>query len=118
MRVPPGTPKTGSEALQKSFMDTMRDPEFLWPMRKKATSRSIPRAARMWGKAVDSLFQLEPSLVVKMKTILLGDLTEAVTRPDFRFTATPENKINGADLVWTPPLDEKVHLKQAYFKAR
>jgi len=23
-----------------------------------------------------------------------------------------------ADLVWTPPPDEKVHLKQAYFKAR
>jgi tripartite-type tricarboxylate transporter receptor subunit TctC len=70
--VPPGTPKDRVKTLQKSFMDTMKDPEFVADA-KKGNLEIDPTSGEDVGKAVDSLFQLEPSLVVKMKTILLGD---------------------------------------------
>ena len=53
-------------------MDTMKDPEFVADA-KKGNLEIDPTSGEDVGKAVDSLFQLEPSLVVKMKTILLGD---------------------------------------------
>jgi hypothetical protein len=70
--VPPGTPKDRVRTPQKSFMDTMKDPEFLAEA-KKSNLEIDPTSGEEAGKAIDSLFHLEPALVAKMKTILLGD---------------------------------------------
>jgi len=70
--VPPGTPKDRVKMLQKSFMDTMKDPEFLAEA-KKSNLEIEPTNGEDVGKAIDSLFQLEPPLVAKMKQILLGN---------------------------------------------
>jgi tripartite-type tricarboxylate transporter receptor subunit TctC len=69
--VPPGTPKDRVRALQKSFMDTMKDPDFLAEA-KKSNLEIDPTSGDEAGKAIDSLFHLEPELVAKMRTILLG----------------------------------------------
>jgi hypothetical protein len=70
--IPPGTPKDRVRTLQKSFMDTMKDPEFLAEA-KKSNLEIESTSGEEAGKAIDSLFHLEPALVAKMKTILLGD---------------------------------------------
>jgi hypothetical protein len=53
-------------------MDTMKDPEFLAEA-KKSNLEIDSTSGEEAGKAIDSLFHLEPALVAKMKTILLGD---------------------------------------------
>lgn len=70
--VPPGTPKDRVRTLQKSFMDTMKDADFLAEA-KKSNLDIDPTSGEDTGKAIESLFHLEPALVAKMKTILLGD---------------------------------------------
>jgi tripartite-type tricarboxylate transporter receptor subunit TctC len=70
--VPPSTPKDRVRTLQKSFMDTMKDADFLAEA-KKSNLDIDPTSGEETGKAIDSLFHLEPALVAKMKTILLGD---------------------------------------------
>jgi hypothetical protein len=70
--VPPGTPKDRVRTLQKSFMDTMKDADFLAEA-KKSNLDIDPSSGEDTGKAIESLFHLEPALVAKMKTILLGD---------------------------------------------
>jgi len=70
--VPPGTPKERVRTLQKSFMDTMKDPDFLAEA-KKSNLEIHPTSGEEAGKAIESLFRLDPALVTKMKTILLGD---------------------------------------------
>ena len=70
--VPPGTPKDRVRTLQKSFMETMKDADFLAEA-KKSNLDIDPTSGEEAGKAIDSLFHLEPALVAKMKTILLGD---------------------------------------------
>jgi tripartite-type tricarboxylate transporter receptor subunit TctC len=70
--LPPGTPKDRVRILQKSFMETMRDSDFLSEA-KKSNLEIDPTSGEDAGKAIDSLFHLEPALVAKMKAILLGD---------------------------------------------
>lgn len=70
--VPPGTPKDRVRVLQKSFMDTMKDPDFLADA-KKSNLEIDPTSGEDTGKSINSLFQLDPTLVTKMKSILLGD---------------------------------------------
>jgi tripartite-type tricarboxylate transporter receptor subunit TctC len=70
--VPPGTPKDRVKILQASFTATMKDPDFLADA-KKSNLEINPTSGEDTGKAIDSLFQLEPGLVAKMKSILLGD---------------------------------------------
>ena len=70
--VPPGTPKDRVNILQTSFMETMKDPEFLADA-KKSNLEIDPTSGEDAGKAINSLFQLEPNLVAKMKSVLLGD---------------------------------------------
>jgi tripartite-type tricarboxylate transporter receptor subunit TctC len=70
--LPPGTPKDRVRTLQKSFMETMRDSDFLSEA-KKSNLEIDPTSGEDAGRAIDSLFHLEPALVAKMKTILLGD---------------------------------------------
>jgi hypothetical protein len=70
--VPPGTPKDHVKILQASFMETMKDAEFLADA-KKSSLEINPTSGEEARKAINSLFQLEPGLVAKMKSILLGD---------------------------------------------
>jgi tripartite-type tricarboxylate transporter receptor subunit TctC len=70
--VPPGTPKERVRTLQKSFIETMKDPDFLAEA-KKSNLEINPTSGEDAGKAIESLFHLDPALVAKMKTILLGD---------------------------------------------
>ena len=53
-------------------METMKDPEFLADA-KKSNLEIDPTSGEDAGKAINSLFQLEPNLVAKMKSVLLGD---------------------------------------------
>lgn len=70
--LPPGTPKERVRILQKSFMETMKDSDFLSEA-KKSNLEIDPTTGEDAGRAIDSLFHLEPALVAKMKAILLGD---------------------------------------------
>jgi len=70
--VPPGTPKDRVRVLQKSFMDTMKDPDFLADA-KKSNLEIDPTGGEDVKKAIDGLFQLDPTLVTKMKSVLLSD---------------------------------------------
>ena len=58
--------------LQTSFMETMKDAEFLADA-KKSSLEINPTSGEDTGKAINRLFQLEPSMVARMKSILLGD---------------------------------------------
>lgn len=49
-------------------METMKDPEFLADA-KRSSLEINPTS----GKAIHSLFQLEPGLIARIKSILLGD---------------------------------------------
>ena len=70
--LPPGTPKDRVRVLQRSFMETMKDADFLAEA-KKSNLEIDPTTGEDAGRAIDSLFHLEPALVAKMKAILLGD---------------------------------------------
>jgi hypothetical protein len=70
--VPPDTPKQRVKILQTSFMETMKDPEFLADA-KKSNLEINPTSVEDAGKAINSLFQLAPSLVARLKSILLGN---------------------------------------------
>jgi hypothetical protein len=70
--LPPGTPKDRVRILQRSFMETMKDADFLAEA-KKSNLEIDPTSGEDARRAIDSLFLLEPALVAKMKAILLGD---------------------------------------------
>lgn len=68
--LPPGTPKDRVQILQKAFMDTMSDPEFLADAKK--TNLDInPLSGAEVAKTVDGLFKIEPGIAAKLKQILL-----------------------------------------------
>jgi tripartite-type tricarboxylate transporter receptor subunit TctC len=67
--LPPGTPKDRVEILRKAFMVTMEDPEFL-PETKKAKLDINPLSGAELESNVREVFNLEPSLVAKLKEIL------------------------------------------------
>lgn len=69
---PPGTPKDRVKMLRKSFMETMEDQEFLAEA-KKSKLEIEPTSGEEVKNAIESLFQLEPPMVAKMKKILLGN---------------------------------------------
>jgi hypothetical protein len=70
--VPPGTPKERVKMLQKTFMDTMKDPDFQAEARKSNLDID-PTSGEEAEKAIARLFQLEAPLVAKMKKILLSN---------------------------------------------
>ena len=53
-------------------METMKDPELLADA-KRSSLEINPTSGEDAGKAINSLFQLEPSMVARMKSILFGD---------------------------------------------
>lgn len=67
--VPPGTPKDRIELLRKAFMETMKDPEFLADA-EKAKLDINPLDGASLEKAVREVFNVDPTLVPKLKEIL------------------------------------------------
>ncbi|MBI2360033.1 MAG: hypothetical protein HYV04_14255 [Deltaproteobacteria bacterium] len=65
----PGTPKERVKLLQKAFMDTMRDPEFLADA-KKSKMDIDPAPGEEVEKTVARFFKLDPALVAKLREIL------------------------------------------------
>jgi tripartite-type tricarboxylate transporter receptor subunit TctC len=66
--LPPGTPKDKIQTLQKAFMDTVRDPEFLADA-KKAKLDVNPLSGAELERNVREIFGLDTSLVAKTKEI-------------------------------------------------
>ncbi|MBI2997537.1 MAG: hypothetical protein HYY46_03645 [Deltaproteobacteria bacterium] len=67
--LPPGTPKDRVKVLQKAFMDTMRDPEFLADA-KRSKLDIDPVSGEEVEKTVARFFKLDPALVTKLREIL------------------------------------------------
>lgn len=67
--LPPGTPKDRVQILQKAFMDTMKDPEFLADA-KKAQLDLDPAPAEEVEKTVARFFKLDAAVVAKLREIL------------------------------------------------
>ena len=67
--LPPGTPKDRIATLQKAFMDTMKDPEFLADA-KKAKLDINPLDGAELEKNVREVFNLDPKLIPRAKEIL------------------------------------------------
>lgn len=67
--LPPGTPKQRVKLLQKAFMDTMKDPEFLADA-KKSKMDIDPVPGEEVEKTVARFFQLDPAVVTKLREIL------------------------------------------------
>ncbi len=67
--LPPGTPKERVQILRKAYMDTMKDPEFLADAQKAKLDLNPDDGAGL-ERNVKEIFDLEPSLVAKLKEIL------------------------------------------------
>jgi tripartite-type tricarboxylate transporter receptor subunit TctC len=67
--LPPGTPKERVQILRKAYMETMKDPEFLADARKAKLDLNPDDGAGL-ERNVKEIFDLEPSLVPKLKEIL------------------------------------------------
>jgi tripartite-type tricarboxylate transporter receptor subunit TctC len=67
--LPPGTPKNRVQILQKAFMDTMKDPDFLADA-KKSQLDIDPVAPEEVEKTVARFFKLDPTLIAKLREIL------------------------------------------------
>jgi tripartite-type tricarboxylate transporter receptor subunit TctC len=68
--VPPGLPKDRLELLQKSFVDTLKDPELLAEAKKSKLDIEVidgPTIAKKLGQ----LFELQPAVIAKLKEVLL-----------------------------------------------
>ena len=68
--LPPRTPKDRVEILRKAFQDTMKDPEFLADAAKSRLDID-PVTGTELENLVRGLFKLKPSMISKLKTILL-----------------------------------------------
>jgi tripartite-type tricarboxylate transporter receptor subunit TctC len=68
--VPPGTPPDRLEILQQAFVKTLRDPELLAEA-KKAHLEIDPIDGPRTAKTFASLYETSPSLIAKLKDILL-----------------------------------------------
>jgi len=67
--LPPGTPRERVQILRKAYMDTMKDPEFLADA-KKAKLDLNPDDGASLERNVKEIFDLQPSLLTKLKEIL------------------------------------------------
>jgi tripartite-type tricarboxylate transporter receptor subunit TctC len=67
--LPPGTPKDRVRVLQKAFMDTMKDAEFLAEAQKSKLDIN-PLSGDEVAKIVSSFFELKPDIVAKLAEIL------------------------------------------------
>jgi tripartite-type tricarboxylate transporter receptor subunit TctC len=67
--LPPGTPKDRVQILRQAFMDTIKDPELLAEA-KKARLDINPDDGAELERNVKDIFNLDPSLVAKLKEVL------------------------------------------------
>jgi hypothetical protein len=67
--LPPGTPKDRVQILQKAFMETMKDPEFLADA-KKAQLDIDPLPPEQVERTMARFFKLDATLVTKLREIL------------------------------------------------
>jgi tripartite-type tricarboxylate transporter receptor subunit TctC len=68
--LPPGTPSGRVAILQKAFADTIKDPDFLGEV-KKANLDINPLTGEEVKRIVASFFELDSSLVSKLKKVLV-----------------------------------------------
>jgi tripartite-type tricarboxylate transporter receptor subunit TctC len=68
--LPPGTPQDRVQLLRKAFSDALKDPEFLAEA-KKANLDISPIGGEELGKVIAGLFNLEPSMVARLKEVLV-----------------------------------------------
>jgi tripartite-type tricarboxylate transporter receptor subunit TctC len=66
---PPGIPKDRAEALQKAFMDTMKDPEFLAEA-EKANLEITPVDGPAIQKLVTEIYQTPPEIAARAAQVL------------------------------------------------
>jgi tripartite-type tricarboxylate transporter receptor subunit TctC len=67
--VPPGTPKDRLRALQKAFLETLRDPELLAEA-KKAKLEISPMDGETVRKIFASFYEYDPALLARVKEII------------------------------------------------
>jgi len=65
----PGTPKDRVQLLRKSFMETMKDPEFLADA-KKSKLDVDPVSGEELQATISGIFKMDPALVAKLREIL------------------------------------------------
>jgi hypothetical protein len=68
--VPPGTPPERLQVLQQGFIKTLRDPELVAEA-KKADLEVEPIDGPTTAKTFAGLYELNPSLIAKLKDILI-----------------------------------------------
>jgi tripartite-type tricarboxylate transporter receptor subunit TctC len=68
--VPPGMSKDRLEVLQKAFVDTQKDPEFLAEAKKSKLDIEVIDGPAI-AKKLGSLYNLQPQVVAKLKEVLL-----------------------------------------------
>jgi tripartite-type tricarboxylate transporter receptor subunit TctC len=69
--LPPGTPKDRVAILQKAFLQTMEDKEFLDDV-KKAKLAVEPISGSEVERIVTDYFSMKPALIASLKEILLS----------------------------------------------
>ncbi len=69
--LPPGTPKKRVKILQKAFLDTMKDPEFLADI-KYFNLDIDPKSGAEVKKIIDGFFDMDPAILTKLKEIILS----------------------------------------------
>jgi tripartite-type tricarboxylate transporter receptor subunit TctC len=68
--LPPGTPKDRVRLLRRSFLDTLKDPEYIAEASK--TSLTIgPVTGEEIEEIVSGLFKLDSAMVAKLKNVLV-----------------------------------------------
>lgn len=67
--LPPGTPQERVHILQKAFMDTMNDPEFLQEAQKSGLEID-PKSGKEVKEIVDDLLNTNPEILANLKEIL------------------------------------------------
>jgi hypothetical protein len=68
--LPPATNKEIVRTLRKSFLDTLKDAEFLAEM-NKANLAVTPVGGDVIGGIVSGLFKLDAQMVAKLKSVLV-----------------------------------------------
>ncbi|MSP38555.1 MAG: hypothetical protein EXR70_08710 [Deltaproteobacteria bacterium] len=69
LALPPGTPLDRAQLLQKALQETVRDPEFIAEA-EKARLGLAPVTAEDMKKTVDAIFNLDPAVLAKLKSVL------------------------------------------------
>ena len=67
--LPPGTPKDRVQLLRKAFLETFKDPTFIAET-KKSNLEVDPVSGEDLERLIMGVFNLQPSLVAKLKNVL------------------------------------------------